>query len=306
MKTKNDLTNKTFCRWKVLPQIRYKNDRKQWLCVCSCEKRTEKYVDEQNLLRGCSKSCGCLSQERARANHIDLSGRWFGELEVISKAENKNGRVAWNCKCKCGNLVVVTSHQLIQKKTKSCGGSIHRKGHIRDLTNQDLGAMEALYPTEKRDGKGSVIWHSRCKKCGREKELSEDALVHGNYKSCGCTRFDQITSLTESMHFYDGTCLEMLRRKMRSDNKTGVTGVVKINNGKYSASICFQGKTYFLGRYETLTEAAAVRKRAEETLHQPFIKAYSSWMEDENKSQTKFIFEVDYVDGEFQIYSNYR
>lgn len=133
--------------------------------------------------------------------------------------------------------------------------------------------MVALYPTQERDYKGSVMWLCRCKKCGGEKLLSEDALVHGNYKSCGCTRYENSTQLMKYRHFYQGTCLEFLKRKMRSDNTTGVIGGSRTESGRYKADITFQGKSYLLGSYDTLEEAASVRRSAEEQLHMSFIRA---------------------------------
>lgn len=306
MKIQKDLSNQQFGRWKVLPQYRFKNGRKQWLCLCSCEEKTARYVFENNLLKGNSKSCGCLSREKAKERYIDLTGRWFGELEVISKAENKNGRVAWNCKCKCGEEKVLTSHDLLCDGRQNCGGRVHRIGkHIHDLTCMDLKGMVALYPTQERDYKGSVMWQCRCKKCGGEKLLSEDALVHGNYKSCGCTRYENSIQLMKYRHFYQGTCLEALKRKMRSDNTTGVIGVSRTESGRYKADITFQGKPYPLGSYDTLEEAASVRRSAEEQLHMSFIQAYTAWMENPEGTREEFKFEVNYIDGEFLIYSNY-
>ena len=52
---------------------------------------------------------------------IDLTGQKFGKLTVIERAENKNGRVAWLCKCDCGNFTTVTSKRLRNGDTKSCG-----------------------------------------------------------------------------------------------------------------------------------------------------------------------------------------
>ena len=45
----------------------------------------------------------------------------FGKLTVISRAENKNGRVHWNCICDCGTACVVMSKHLISGHTQSCG-----------------------------------------------------------------------------------------------------------------------------------------------------------------------------------------
>lgn len=55
---------------------------------------------------------------------IDLTGQRFGRLTVISRAENyikPNGHKesAWNCRCECGNEVIVTRTNL--KRARSCG-----------------------------------------------------------------------------------------------------------------------------------------------------------------------------------------
>ncbi|MGF7059302.1 hypothetical protein [Brassicibacter mesophilus] len=52
------------------------------------------------------------------------------------------------------------------------------------------------------------------------------------------------------------------KQKLSKKNKTGVKGVV-INEGKYQAHIGHQGKSIYLGRYDTLDEAKEARITAE-------------------------------------------
>lgn len=52
---------------------------------------------------------------------IDLTGKRVGMLTVVGHAERKNGRVAWKCKCDCGNETVVLTTSLATGRTKSCG-----------------------------------------------------------------------------------------------------------------------------------------------------------------------------------------
>lgn len=52
---------------------------------------------------------------------IDLTGQVFGRLTVISRAENKGGRIYWNCKCECGNEKRISRNDLKRGSTKSCG-----------------------------------------------------------------------------------------------------------------------------------------------------------------------------------------
>lgn len=52
---------------------------------------------------------------------IDLAGHTFGRLTVVQKAYYKNGKTFWECKCICGNEVVVSGERLRTGQTKSCG-----------------------------------------------------------------------------------------------------------------------------------------------------------------------------------------
>lgn len=59
-------------------------------------------------------------------NLIDLSGRKFGDLKVISRAPDKvfpsgKSSVMWNCECKCGNTCIVSGGSLKSGLTNSCG-----------------------------------------------------------------------------------------------------------------------------------------------------------------------------------------
>lgn len=52
----------------------------------------------------------------------DLTGRKFGRLIVLERAENAtDGHAQWLCECKCGNRKVITSQSLVCNLTRSCG-----------------------------------------------------------------------------------------------------------------------------------------------------------------------------------------
>lgn len=57
-------------------------------------------------------------QHRKSYRNIDLTGKRFGRLEVISK--NPNGRSTFICQCDCGNQVIVCASRLFDR-TISCG-----------------------------------------------------------------------------------------------------------------------------------------------------------------------------------------
>ncbi len=58
---------------------------------------------------------------------IDLTGAVFNRVTVLQRAENsKQNRAQWRCRCECGTLTIVTSHDLKSGDTKSCG-CLHRE-----------------------------------------------------------------------------------------------------------------------------------------------------------------------------------
>lgn len=52
---------------------------------------------------------------------IDLTGQRFGRLVVIGIGERKAGRIAWECKCDCGNTKNITGQSLKAGLARSCG-----------------------------------------------------------------------------------------------------------------------------------------------------------------------------------------
>ena len=52
---------------------------------------------------------------------IDLTGKRFGNLLVLSRAESPNKQAAWLCRCDCGNETVVLGWNLRSGHTISCG-----------------------------------------------------------------------------------------------------------------------------------------------------------------------------------------
>ena len=282
---RTNLAGQTFGYWKVQDNYIFENKQKKWLCKCRCG--TPRYVNAQNLLSGKSQSCGCLPAALARERIHDLTGQTFGWLKVKERApENRHGRVSWVCEClRCGeDKCVVTGHELQQGKTKSCGCLQKKPTTMVDLRNQPFGRLTALYPTVERDYKGSVIWYCSCE-CGGEAEVSQDRLTSKNTQSCGCLKEEAQANLPNTLHRIDGTCIEFLKRKKRSDNTSGHTGVYKMKNGRYRTGIGFKGKRYSLGTYDTFAEAVKAREHAENVLHNDFVEQYYQWQADASRDK---------------------
>lgn len=56
-----------------------------------------------------------------------LKGRKYGRLAVVERVANKGDKVAWKCKCDCGNETIVTTTALQSGNTKSCGCLLHER-----------------------------------------------------------------------------------------------------------------------------------------------------------------------------------
>lgn len=98
---------------------------------------------------------------------IDLAERRFGKLIVVSRALGRKSR--WNCVCDCGKTAVVTSANLKNGHTSSCGCLRSRAADAVRLQ-----PFEALHNALVR----------RCKKIGREVMSFEDFLTFTKIKNC--------------------------------------------------------------------------------------------------------------------------
>ena len=52
-----------------------------------------------------------------------------------------------------------------------------------------------------------------------------------------------------------------------------------MKNGKYRAMIGFKGERFYLGTYDCMEKAVEARLKAEEEIHEAFVKRYHEWKE---------------------------
>lgn len=216
---------------------------------------------------------------------IDLTGKKYGNLTVLRRVEGQSRYLTWECQCDCGNIVRVDSRRLRSGSITNCGCIKKDKNRKRvgrkaeNLTGRRYGKLVALYPLGKTEKSGSILWRCRCD-CGNEVDVSVSSLNNGNNKSCGCLKKEYQKLVHDRLHLIDGTCVEWLDgRKSRSDNTSGFRGVFRKKNGKYSASIGFKKKIYYIGTFEEYNDAVEARLRAEKMIHDGFVEAHEYWLE---------------------------
>lgn len=90
--------------YRTLPPntVKAKKPHSHWKCQCDCGNTCIVSIDRLNS--GMTKSCGCLSREKASERFSNITGQKFGHLTAITRDNTKPaGRVYWLCKCDCGN-----------------------------------------------------------------------------------------------------------------------------------------------------------------------------------------------------------
>ena len=269
---------KSFGLWTVVgSSISSAKGERKWLCRCACG--TERYVLERSLKSGGSKSCGCQTRLKSKdAVEHKLEGKTFGDLTVLKRAakrQNGNGTL-WLCECSCGNRCEVLATLLVKGRKTHCGCKTQKIYTYRDIRGKKFNRLTAIEPIGMRDYKGGVVWLCRCE-CGNEVEVSYNNLAYSDVQSCGCQKKEHDQKLPQLVAHVDGTSIDAIKSaKIPSSNTTGVRGVYYIK-GKYLAKIVFQKKQYHLGSYDTIEEAAQVRKEAEDSLFAPVVEHYERW-----------------------------
>ncbi|MCI0767436.1 AP2 domain-containing protein [Bacillus sp. TL12] len=200
----------------------------------------------------------------------DISGKAFGKLTVIERADNQGRRVMWLCKCDCGNEVIVRSSHLTTGATISCGCARIKHGHSS--------AREASSEYSS--------WHNMITRCTYKKHES-----FKDYKDRGITVCDRwlsfdnfiadmgekpfpnysIERIDNDKGYYPENCIwadrktQQRNQRVRHDNESGIRGVYfETRSGKYKAIIYMGKKRIQLGSFDNIEEAKQARLKAEQ------------------------------------------
>ena len=107
---------------------------------------------------------------------LNLTGKRFGRLTVVEKAENiilgGHQKTAWKCVCECGNTIIVPTNRLSTGTTKSCG-CLNRELSQKRMVEKHQKGFTPNY----RHGDGSIkdrvrlyrIWCHMKERCNNPK-----------------------------------------------------------------------------------------------------------------------------------------
>ena len=204
-----------------------------------------------------------------------LIGQRFGMLVVVAQAPStEKGQRRWLCQCDCGKQTTVLGSNLKRGMTTSCGCK-----KTKDLTGQHIGKLTVLGRSERYGARGARqtrLWECRCD-CGAITYKATDTLTNPAVSMCRqCAAKYATEKARAKAGFVDGTQLtKLMIGTEQADNLSGVRGVYyNAKTGKYTARIKFQGRSYYLGSFYSLEEAAKARQTEEEKLFAPLLEAY--------------------------------
>lgn len=263
-------------RWTVLEKdIEKENKGNYWKCICECGKIKSIRLGE--LLRGRSKSCGCLARE---LRVIDMTGWVMKEhgvpdslLTVLYLVDKHGTGSVWHCKCECGNEFDTNGARIRSGGVKSCGCL---STLARQLENQRRGRIIQIGDTF---GKLTVIadlglrkqksrdqqWRwSLCQcSCGSAPiEVANNLLMNGQTKSCGCIKSYGETVIQQILEAHH---VEYKREYSFDDLRGPNNGLLRFDfaifeNNQLQYLLEFDGRNHFAipegkwGNYYTLQD----------------------------------------------------
>ncbi|MBS9400112.1 hypothetical protein [Pediococcus acidilactici] len=142
-----------------------------------------------------------------------------------------------------------------------------------DLTGKHFGHLIVVKRVPNRTKDNHSMWLCQCD-CGKQIEATSTHLTSGHTVSCGHVKADVNHNIRPGYEKrkVNGVATFLLSnsRKIRYDNKTGVTGVkirtLKDGTIRYVAQIDVNGKRYHLGTFPTLESARQAREKAKRKL----------------------------------------
>lgn len=147
------------------------------------------------------------------AEFIDMIGKKFNRLTIISRAKNEGTRASWNCLCECGNAITLNGKQIRSGHTKSCGC-------LRKETSSKQGEANLLsidYVNAKLKENGFELLSEykgifkkakfKCLCCGLQFERRMESSLYGLFGCPSCSKanngFMQFETFNRKPHLKD-------------------------------------------------------------------------------------------------------
>ena len=150
-----------------------------WECSCDCGNQA--LVQGRHLVRGMTKSCGCIGSENRQKTEI--AHQRFGRLVALHlDPDNHTKRKKWICQCDCGNLCSVNVPNLKNGHSRSCG-CLAKEEHRIMVEGTCLEQIASpRIPSNNRSGVKGVSYHTQTGKWVATINLSRKHYFLGSYE----------------------------------------------------------------------------------------------------------------------------
>lgn len=206
------------------------------------------------------------------ARFTDLTGKKFGRLTVVSRADTKGGSARWNCVCECGGEKLVYSSSLNSGRTTSCGCYMREVAREKrthgsysnpEYTNW-VGMMQrCTNPNASHYPAYGGRENNPVTVCERWKDFSNFLTDMGPRPSSS----HSIDRIDNNKGYSPDNCrwasVQEQARNKRPRTKSGMRGVYQQANS-WVVQINTDGVRHYLGSFVTLEDAVVARKAAEE------------------------------------------
>lgn len=221
---------------------------------------------------------------------FDLTNQRFGKLTVIKRVEDiyDNGmpRVAYLCRCDCGKERVYRQASLRHGRAKTCGSSECRRGRATIYNTYDLSGDYGIGYTRKGEAfyfdkedydlikdyhwtvhRGYISCHRWNPQTKSDNQVKMHRLIMGlkdnkDYSGCQIDHINhnKVDNRKENLRVVNNVQNSWNKVVWREDgSKVGV----RLERGKWLASITVDGKMVRLGTYDNYDDAVKARVNAE-------------------------------------------
>lgn len=260
-----DLTGKVFGKLTVLSEEgKSPSGDRRWGCRCECGGIVTRLGG--NLKGGNCYSCGCTK-------FVDMLGKRYSRLIAIAKAKSGKTRgVRWLFRCDCGNEIEAYGCSVRSGTTKSCG-CYKQEVNIRRTTKHGLShTLEYQVWAAMRQRCKPVEQGGHPRYGGRGIKVCErwmNSFVDFNSDMGPRPKGFTLERQDNDGDYEPGNCIwadwftQNQNQGLMSTNKTGIKGVCKLANGKFSAELSVRGEKVLKKKFSSFKEAVKARKEAE-------------------------------------------
>lgn len=227
-----------------------------------------------------------LEELKKNKAFMDLTGKVYGDILVLSFVEKKGKHPMWDVECTLCNKKLVTSSTHVKNKVKGMGCGNGCSCRVNTVTHIDGGLTVVDVSTETFTDKFCTVdtdmyykymtrnkWYAY--KAPHSKNYYTYAKIDNKRVALHRLILDTPADLVTDHENGDGLDNRVInlravthKTNMRNltlytNNKYGQSGVYKVRSGRFIASIRLNGKQTHIGTYNTVEEAIEARKEAE-------------------------------------------